>query len=296
MSSQKFISGNRIAQHLCCCLFISLLALLTLGQADAKDRVAYFHNDALGSPVAATDEAGNMLWREEYAPYGQRLLKQDNGSNTLWYTGKEEEEELGIQYFGARWYDPSIGRFLAMDPVGFDEGNIQSYNKYAYANNNPYKYVDPDGRAVETALDIVSLGFSIAAFKSNPSFLNGLSVAYDGLATAVPFLPAGAGIIKNAGKAADAVGNATKSTLPSHSKHSLNQKMNRGVKSSDELDAIRNPLDKRPVKYDSQGRPSQRSIGEKAEIAVNPDSNTIVSVNPTSSKKAARLKRRKQKN
>jgi len=147
MSSQKFIRGNRIAQRLCCCLFISLLTLLTLGQASAKDRVAYFHNDALGSPVAATDEAGNVLWREEYAPYGQRLLKQDNGSNTLWYTGKEEEKELGIQYFGARWYDPSIGRFLAMDPVGFQEGNIQSYNKYAYANNNPYKYVDPDGRS-----------------------------------------------------------------------------------------------------------------------------------------------------
>jgi hypothetical protein len=68
------------------------------------------------------------------------------------------------------------------------------------------------------------------------------------------------------------------------------------VKTSDELDAIRNPLDKRPVKYDSQGRPSQRSIGEKAEVAVNPDTNTIVSVNPTSSKKAARLKRRNQRN
>lgn len=89
---------------------------------------------------------------------------------------------------------------------------------------------------------------------------------------------------------------AAKGGLPKHSKHSLNQKINRKVKTSDELDAIRNPLDKRPVKYDSQGRPSQRSIGEKAEVAVNPDTNTIVSVNPTSSKKAARLKRRNQRN
>lgn len=68
------------------------------------------------------------------------------------------------------------------------------------------------------------------------------------------------------------------------------------VKTSDELDAIRNPLDQRPVKYDIQGRPSQRYIGGKAEVAINPDANKIVSLNPTSSKKAARLKRRNESN
>ena len=68
--------------------------------------------------------------------------------------------------------------------------------------------------------------------------------------------------------------------------------MNRQVKSSDELDAIRNPLDVRPVKVDSLGRPSQRIIGEKAEIVINPETGKVVSINPTSSKKAARLKRK----
>jgi hypothetical protein len=50
------------------------------------------------------------------------------------------------------------------------------------------------------------------------------------------------------------------------------------------LDAIRNPLDKRPVKFDRQGRPSQRHVGEKAEVAINPATNKFVSVNPTSPK------------
>jgi len=77
-----------------------------------------------------------------------------------------------------------------------------------------------------------------------------------------------------------------------HTKHSLNQKINRQIKSSDELDAIRNPLDVRPVKLDSQGRPSQRIIGAKAEIVINPKTGVVVSINPTSSKKAARLKRK----
>lgn len=51
----------------------------------------------------------------------------------------------------ARYYDPMIGRFYSNDPVGtmghLSSGNTQGFNRYAYANNNPYKYVDPDGKA-----------------------------------------------------------------------------------------------------------------------------------------------------
>ena len=47
---------------------------------------------------------------------------------------------------GARYYHPVLGRFTGVDPVGFLEESIHSHNRYAYANNNPYKYVDPDGQ------------------------------------------------------------------------------------------------------------------------------------------------------
>ncbi|MFC1685296.1 RHS repeat domain-containing protein [Pseudomonadota bacterium] len=122
---------------------MSLLA----GVASAVERVTYYHNDALGSPVAATDAQGNVLWREAYEPYGKRLLKEDGGKEEVWYTGKQEETDFDVNYFGARWYEPSIGRFLSVDPVGVDPGNVHSFNRYAYANNNPYKFVDPDGRS-----------------------------------------------------------------------------------------------------------------------------------------------------
>lgn len=56
----------------------------------------------------------------------------------------------------ARYYDPVIGRFYSNDPVGtmghLSGGNIQGFNRYAYANNNPYKYVDPDGNNPRRAL------------------------------------------------------------------------------------------------------------------------------------------------
>ncbi len=122
-------------------LLLALVSLATHG----VERVIHYHNDALGSPIAATDEQGRVVWRKSYTPYGQPIGPA--APNEPGYTGKFEEPDLGIQNFGARWYDPRIGRFLAIDPAGFDPQNPQSFNRYAYGNNNPYGFVDPDGRA-----------------------------------------------------------------------------------------------------------------------------------------------------
>lgn len=121
--------------------------LLTSAVAHGGETVTYYHNDALGSPVAATDASGAVVWREAYKPFGSRIKREATDGNTLWYTGQEEDPDIGLMYYGARWYDPEIGRFMAVDPVGFDPQNVQSFNRYAYANNNPYRYVDPDGRS-----------------------------------------------------------------------------------------------------------------------------------------------------
>ncbi len=128
-------------------LYRSMLALL-LGLWSlaplATERVIYYHNDALGSPIFATNQRGEVVWRRSYTPYGQEIIRE--APNEPGYTGKIEEIDLGISDFGARWYDPRIGRFLAIDPVGFSPNNPQSFNRYAYGNNNPYRFIDPDGR------------------------------------------------------------------------------------------------------------------------------------------------------
>ncbi|GAA5784049.1 RHS repeat domain-containing protein [Chitiniphilus shinanonensis] len=67
--------------------------------------------------------------------------------NTQWFTGKPCEDKIGLSYYGAWWYDPTLGRFMAMDPVDWvEESPVHSFNRYAYANNNPLRYIDPDGR------------------------------------------------------------------------------------------------------------------------------------------------------
>jgi RHS repeat-associated protein len=56
-------------------------------------------------------------------------------------------DDLSLNYMQARYYDPVIGRFYSNDPVGVRD--VHSFNRYAYVNNNPYKYTDPDGRTSE---------------------------------------------------------------------------------------------------------------------------------------------------
>nr|WP_252730798.1 RHS repeat-associated core domain-containing protein [Colwellia sp. E2M01] len=90
-----------------------------------------------GTGVSASPQST----RSHYRDFGEAIgtPKDDVG-----YTGHKFDTDLGLSYMQARYYDPVIGRFYSNDPIGFRD--IHSFNRYAYANNNPYKYVDPDGK------------------------------------------------------------------------------------------------------------------------------------------------------
>ena len=122
-------------------------AAALLGIAAQAATITYYHNDLAGSPVVATNAAGQVIWRESYRPYGERTVNSAAASgNNVWFTSRRQDPETGLVYMGARYYDPVVGRFVSMDPIGFDEKNLHSFNRYAYANNNPYRYNDPDGK------------------------------------------------------------------------------------------------------------------------------------------------------
>ena len=136
---------------------LGLLCALACAVSVAQT-VTYFHNDAAGTPLVATDASGNVVWKESYRPYGERQTNAPASSgNPIGYAGKPFDAAIGLSYMGARYYDPVLGRFVAVDPAPADPGSVHGINRYAYASNNPYKYVDPDGRAAET---IVDLGFA----------------------------------------------------------------------------------------------------------------------------------------
>ncbi|MBO1273593.1 hypothetical protein J3L11_18330 [Shewanella sp. 4t3-1-2LB] len=109
--------------------------------------IRYQHTDMLGSVIAETDASGNVLSRSHYEPFGKRLGGDKAG---IGFTGHLQDEDLNLTYMQARYYDPLIGRFYSNDPVDTlghmeQENPAQGFNRYAYANNNPYKYTDPDG-------------------------------------------------------------------------------------------------------------------------------------------------------
>ncbi|MBU1425901.1 MAG: Ig-like domain repeat protein [Gammaproteobacteria bacterium] len=123
----------------------------------AAEKITYYHNDISGTPMAATDAAGTLLWQESYRPYGDPM-QPPVADNNIWFTGKPYDKDSGLSYMGARYYDPLLGRFMGMDPKGFAEENLHSFNRYAYANNNPNKFVDPDGHS---PVDIAFLAYDL---------------------------------------------------------------------------------------------------------------------------------------
>jgi RHS repeat-associated protein len=118
----------------------------------------YQHTDALGSPVAVTNDAGQVIERNDYEPYGAVIGKP--GYSGFGYTGHIMDGATGLTYMQQRYYDQSIGRFLSVDPVTADSGTGANFNRYWYANNSPYRFVDPDGRNPYIVGGIV-IGFGI---------------------------------------------------------------------------------------------------------------------------------------
>ncbi len=125
--------------------------------AFAAEKVYFYHTDPAGTPLAMTDSNGSVVWRADYKPFGEENTVASNVDNYKEFVGKEKDDESGLYYFGARYMNPKIGRFTAVDPVGaVDERtsrtneelllNPQRLNPYAYSLNNPYTFIDPDGR------------------------------------------------------------------------------------------------------------------------------------------------------
>jgi RHS repeat-associated protein len=124
-----------------------MLALWLLAAVAHAGTVTYVYTDPQGTPLAEADANGNITARFEYTPYGVSVLSMGAAPNGVGYTGHVNDPETGLVYMQARYYDAEVGRFLSVDPVGAREGAIFLFNRYNYAENNPIKNVDPDGKA-----------------------------------------------------------------------------------------------------------------------------------------------------
>jgi RHS repeat-associated protein len=140
----------------------------------------YLTADHLGSTRLVTDSGGNVLRRYDYLPFGEELFAGVNGRSSKYpvqiadgdsikFTGKERDAETGIDYFGARYFSAAQGRFISPDFAGPDLTNPQTLNKYRYALNNPFAYVDRNGLYEEDVHRDLTYSLALAAGISDSS-------------------------------------------------------------------------------------------------------------------------------
>ncbi|WP_396617476.1 RHS repeat-associated core domain-containing protein [Lysobacter soli] len=93
--------------------------------------------------MATTDINRAVLERSEYSPFGALLNRPISDGPA--YVGHVTDAATGLTYMQQRYYDPAIGRFLSIDPVGANADTGDNFNRYWYGNNSPYVYTDPEG-------------------------------------------------------------------------------------------------------------------------------------------------------
>jgi len=104
----------------------------------------YYHPDHLGSSSYITNLDGEVSQHIEYVPFGEVFIEERNNTwNTPYlFNAKEFDEETGMYYYGARYYEPRVSLWISTDPM---QAKYPHISTYCYANNNPIKFIDIDG-------------------------------------------------------------------------------------------------------------------------------------------------------
>lgn len=176
----------------------------------------FLHRDHIGSTQIVTDHTGKVVSRTVYKPFGDIDPRYSEGSDIFRakFGGQEFDGESGLYYFKARYYDATLGRFVSADNVmGAGFMQVDAFNRYAFAGNNPIRNVDPSGHSFIVGLIVGAVVGATVAFAGElihqgvsngwgniqvgKVFLAGLKGAVSGLLSAA----VGGGVTKVADKA-----------------------------------------------------------------------------------------------
>jgi len=157
--------------------------LVAIAVEDANGMNYYYpYHDHIGSVTVVTDDAGNIIYEQNFDAWGKRRNPQDwsylnipASPNWLYrgFTFHEHLPEFGLINMNGRMYDPILGRMLSPDNYVQSPFSSQNYNRYSYAMNNPLKFVDPNGEIVWLPIII---GAAVSAYMggriANPGLNN----------------------------------------------------------------------------------------------------------------------------
>lgn len=139
----------------------ALIVVLILATTDTRVEAAtyypvfyYYHNDHLGSSSVMTDRSGELVKLYQHGAWGHHRYTSSHGAFAVShrYTGQVYDADTGLYYYGSRYYDPQLGRFIQPDTIVPSPDDPQTLNRYTYVGNNPLKYVDPTGNELVIAI------------------------------------------------------------------------------------------------------------------------------------------------
>jgi RHS repeat-associated protein len=152
---EKVISHHGKVQHKHYIADVAIVTQTENAGSENGTKTNYLHRDHLDSIVAITDENAQVIERFSYDPWGKKRQTdwkpaQDyttlaSSITTRGFTNHENLDAVGLIHANGRVYDPNLGRFLSADPIVQSPYNLQSYNRYSYAWNNPLNGIDPSG-------------------------------------------------------------------------------------------------------------------------------------------------------
>jgi len=143
MNEYYYANGEVVAQKM-----FGLKGRITPGKEETiktNGGLMYYEYDGLGSVTTLRNKHGDTIEDYRYDVYGNIQTGITSPYNMTGYTGQMYDEKSSLVYMNARWYNPSVGRFVNEDTWKGTSSNPQTQNKYAYVLNNPVNYTDPSG-------------------------------------------------------------------------------------------------------------------------------------------------------
>jgi len=169
MASQRSPLSGLLARVLIAALVLTSLPVPASAFARVDPLRGPIHADGLGSIRRLTDEAGTITDGYTYSAFGELLAHTGSDSQPYSFTGEPLDPNSGWQYHRARWMDPSVGRFLGMDPWDGSEFEPVTLHKYLYGNSDPLGLVDPSGETPSIAGSLTAIsGLITVAIRALP--------------------------------------------------------------------------------------------------------------------------------
>jgi RHS repeat-associated protein len=132
---------------------------MRVGTGSGTTGLTWLLTNHLGSTSVVATSSGSKSAEVRYRAWGEDRFTSGTAPTSFWYTGQRVETSLGLYFYGARWYDSSLGRFLSPDSNVPESQGVQGFDRYAYANNNPLRYSDPSGHSIWDAVGQFATGF-----------------------------------------------------------------------------------------------------------------------------------------